>query len=150
MGRSLRWSTCLLRHGLSHLGIDEYQRGWGERGDYTVKRFTTAAVPYTAAVSCLPLSHQRFCLPVWRKPLSPAPSDAFVPTNQGHPASSQQPWGTNAQTVHETLQVRRWRRFMETDVEMKAGSTGDSDADLHVWVIVVTAALLCLMQAERD
>lgn len=55
---------------------------------------------------CLLLSHQRFCLPISRRPPCPGPSHACVPSSQEHPASNLQPWDTNTQAVREAVRCR--------------------------------------------
>lgn len=63
------------------------------------------------------LAHRRFCLPVSRRPLCPAPSAAFAPSSRGSPASNRQPWHTN---------IRGWGGDSERS-ERDEGEAGDWD-----------------------
>lgn len=84
------------------------------------------------------LTHQRFCLPVSRRPLCRGPSHACVPSSQGRPASSLQPWDTNTNSQGDSV-----KRFIETDVatveEERTRKTGDVCFFfcVHVFVIVM-------------
>lgn len=85
-------------------------------------------MPINGTALSASLSHQRFCLPISRRPLCPAPSDAFVPSSRENPASNQQPWDTNTQAVHETLQVK-WLTAVYWDIRgeeaRRIGDKGD-------------------------